>query len=63
MEEDFIAAPFSAINLGSLDLLYSQKGMVKIEWTLSDGTAGKNHYLYGTPAFDLNKYKEWFKKL
>lgn len=63
MEKDFIAAPFSATNIGSLDLLYSQKGMVKIEWTLSDGTAGKNHYLYGTPAFDLNKYKEWFKKL
>ncbi len=63
LEKDFSAAPFSAAPLGKLDVLYSEQGMFKIEWTLDDGTEGKNHYLYGQPGFSLSDYKKWFSKI
>ena len=37
--------------------MFSEKRMLIIEWTLSDGTKGKNHYLAGFPPFDFETYK------
>jgi hypothetical protein len=36
--------------------------MFLIEWYI-DGKRYFNHYTFGYPAFDLEKYKEWYKKI
>ena len=50
--------------VGFVRLMFSEQRMLIIEWTLSDGTKGKNHYLAGFPPFNMNKYmKEWLPKI
>ena len=43
--------------IGFIKLMYSEKKLFIIEWTLSDGTSGRNHYLAGFPPFDFETYK------
>lgn len=48
--------------LDRIPMMYSEKGMLLIEWQI--GTEKFfNHYLYGMPGFELSKYKEWFETL
>ena len=38
----------------------SSKRFYLIEWN-GDGCSGKNHYMAGTPPFDLLVYKSWLE--
>ena len=58
----FTVAPNSNAHLGRVPVMYSEKGMLLLEWQI-DGENYFNHYLYGMPGFDLKKYKAWFEKL
>lgn len=50
--------------IGKVRLMFSEKKLFIIEWTLSDGTRGKNHYVAGYPPFSFEKYKnEWLPKI
>jgi len=44
-------------DLGFVELFYSDKRMLLIEWE-ANGVKGHNHYLAGYPAYEL----EWYKK-
>ncbi|MBQ8597101.1 MAG: hypothetical protein IJ409_04850 [Lachnospiraceae bacterium] len=59
---NFDVAPNSNASLGRVPVMYSDKGMLLIEWQIGEEKFF-NHYLYGMPGFDLKKYKEWFGKL
>lgn len=48
--------------LGEIPIMYSQKGMLLIEWMINDKRFF-NHYLYGYPAFNFNDYRRWHEKL
>lgn len=61
-EKEFTAAANANTLLGKIELMYSDKGMFKIEWE-TDKFSGFNTYLYGSPAFDLQKYKTWLEKI
>ncbi len=63
MEKDFTASPNANTNLGRIPLMYSDKGMFLIRWKLEDGTEAFNTYLFGSPAYDLEQYKGWLKKI
>ena len=52
------AAPNANTEVGFLPMMYSDKGMLLIEYTV-DGKPFVNTYLYGAPAFELEKYKGW----
>ena len=62
-EKDFTAGANCNTNLGSIPLMYSDKGMFLIEWELENGEKHFNTYLYGAPGFDLQKYKGWLEKI
>ncbi len=62
-EKEFTAKPNANTNLGRLPLMYSDKGMFIIEWETDDGKKEFNTYLYGAPAYSLEKYKEWLEKI
>ncbi|MBQ8397144.1 MAG: glycoside hydrolase family 2 [Clostridia bacterium] len=59
---DFTAAPNANTTLGKLSLMHSAQGMFLLRWTTDRGE-GFNTYLYGTPAFSLEKYKGWLEKI
>ncbi|MCK5739330.1 hypothetical protein KAH55_09115, partial [bacterium] len=40
----------------------SDQKLYLIEWTLNGKTFG-NHYISGFPAFSLDRYREWLKKI
>ena len=61
-EREFTAAANANTLLGKIELMYSDKGMFKIEWETGK-FSGFNTYLYGSPAFDLQKYKTWIEKI
>jgi len=61
-EKTFTAAPNANTNLGRIPLMYSDKGMLLIRWETDSGS-GFNTYLYGSPAFDLQRYKQWLQKI
>jgi hypothetical protein len=45
-------------------VFYSEQKLFIIEWTLSDGTSGKNHYVAGYPKFDFDTIKNsWVPKI
>jgi len=48
--------------LGEIPIMYSEQGMLLIEWTINNNKFF-NHYLYGFPAFDLRDYRRWQGKL
>lgn len=56
------AAPNANTEVGFLPMMYSDKGMLLIEYTV-DGKPFVNTYLYGAPAFDLNRYLGWLQKV
>lgn len=62
LEGSFTINPNENTSLGALPMMYSEQGMLLIEWEI-DGSRYFNHYLYGYPAFDLAAYKGWFQKL
>ena len=49
-------------DLQKVPVMYSDKGMFLIEWYI-DGVRYFNHYMFGYPGFNLEKYKEWYKKI
>lgn len=59
---EFSVAPNRNADLGRIPIMYSEKGMLLIEWRIGEEHFF-NHYLYGMPGFDLKKYKEWFSEL
>ena len=62
LQGGFAVAAGQKSTIGKLELRYSDKGMLLIEWFIN-GQRYFNHYLYGYPAFDVEKYKEWLEKL
>ncbi len=56
---DFCAEENSNTLLGRIPIMYSDKGMLLMEWNIG-GERHFNHYLYGAPAFDLAQYKYWY---
>lgn len=62
-EKEFTALPNSNTNLGRLPLMYSDKGMFIIKWQTDEGETAFNTYLYGSPAYSLEKYKSWLEKI
>ena len=61
-EGDFIAAKNGSTPVCRIETFYSEKKMLLFRWTLSDGTAGFNHYLCGYPPFSLSDYTAVMKK-
>lgn len=61
-ESEFSAKPNANTSLGKLNCMYSEKGMFLIEWNIN-GAICRNTYLYGSPAYSLEQYKKWLKKL
>ncbi len=56
-----IAAPHDKVTvIGSIPYCAADKRFYLIEWSGASGLAGKNHYLAGSPAFDLDDYKRWW---
>ncbi len=50
--------------IGNVGLMFSEQKMLIIEWTLDDGTCGKNHYLAGFPPFNYEQYRhKWLSKI
>lgn len=47
--------------LDNINLMYSDKLMLVIEWCI-DAKTYYNHYLCGYPAFDFESYKKWLGK-
>lgn len=60
-EKECIAGANKNTRLDKLPIMYSDKGMFLIEYTVN-GTPFINTYLYGTPAFDLDCYIKWMNK-
>ena len=50
--------------ISKVPLLFSEQKLLIIEWTLSDGTRGTNHYVAGCPKFDFETIKnKWIPKI
>ena len=62
LQGDFSVKENDNYILGEIPVMYSEKGMLLMEWTI-DGKRFYNHYLYGYPAFDLNDYRRWCEKI
>jgi len=41
----------------------SEQGLWIVEWTLSNGSEGRNHYIYGKPPFSIKEYESWLGKI
>lgn len=39
--------------------MYSDKKLFIIEWETDKFSDGSNHYIAGSPAFDLDTFKRW----
>ena len=57
----FTAAANASTKISSVPIYYSEQKMLIIDWTLDDGSTGRNHYLCGLPPFKLEKYTEWMR--
>lgn len=56
------SAPGSAVStVGSIPYCASDKRFYRIDWTTTTGVTGYNHYLAGTPPFDLATYRSWMQ--
>ena len=58
VEREFYADSNSNTTYDKVPLMYSDKGMMLIQWFV-DGNEYCNTYLYGSPEFSLDKYKKW----
>lgn len=56
-----ILPPNSCKKINRLNYSMGEKHFYVIEWTYN-GITAKNHYLSGTPPFDLNEYLGWLKQ-
>lgn len=61
LEGDFNAPANRNITLGSLRTPRSDKELYIMEWEADGGEHNFNHYLFGSPAFDLDTCKRWLK--
>jgi beta-mannosidase len=52
----------ASTTLSSIPFFNSEKRFYFIEWKSEIGT-GRNHYLAGHPAFDLETYRGWLAKV
>jgi beta-mannosidase len=59
---DFSISPYSKATLGKIRVSRGEQKMLVIEWE-TDGKKFLNHYLLGSPPFNLTKYIEWMKTL
>jgi beta-mannosidase len=48
--------------LGKIRISHSDSSVLLIQWTINEEIYG-NHYLLGYPAFSLDTYKGWLKKI
>jgi len=63
-EQDFAIPANGRINPAALDADAGRQKMLLLSWTLDDGTRGVNHYLCGTPAFELEQYRrQWLPQI
>ena len=62
MNGEFSSVPNSNITIGKIKISRSEKRMFLIQWSYEGKTYG-NHYMLGYPPFDLDKYKNWMKKI
>jgi beta-mannosidase len=53
----------SVTHLGSLPFFAAEKRFYRIDWTTRDGVSSYNHYLAGSPPFDLSTYRRWIEQL
>ena len=58
LETAFCAKANASTKIGELNLFYSDKKFLIIEWTIN-GQASYNHYLCGEFPFSLEQYKQW----
>ena len=64
LEKDFSVDENVNRSVGFVKLMFSEHKLLIIEWSLSDGTKGKNHYLAGFPPFNMSKYiNGWLPKI
>ena len=61
LEGNTILAPNSCRNLGRLFYSMGEKHFYLIEWEC-DGVKGRNHYMAGTPPFDLKTCIGWLEQ-
>ncbi len=61
-EGNFNAGPNCNTRLVKIPVMYSNKRMLIIEWTVI-GKTSFNTYLCGTPGFDFQKYKFWLERI
>ena len=61
-EGSFVAPANTSTLIARLPIYYSEQRMLIFRWD-ADGERGINHYLCGTPAFSLDTYREWMKRL
>ncbi len=58
---EFKADKNSNEKLSAINLMYSDKKFLVIEWMINNQTF-YNHYLCGYPAFDFKMYKQWLEE-
>lgn len=61
-EGEFCIAPNTSKTLSQIPLMYSDKALYIITWTI-EGKEYRNHYLAGYPPFDFSKYKEYLEEI
>lgn len=53
----------SVTPLGSIPFFAAEKRFYRIEWATQSGARGRNHYLAGSPPFDLAVYRRWIERI
>jgi len=61
-EGGFSVAPNRNQHFNNIPMMYSEKRMLIIEWSIN-GQTFFNTYLCGYPPFDFEQYKGWLKKI
>lgn len=62
LEGEYESKANENVELGKLAVFHSDKKLFLMEWT-ADGKRYVNHYLLGMPAFSLEQYRGWLKKI
>lgn len=61
-EGRFVSFPNQNVELGQVRISRGEQKMLLLQWKVGEATSG-NHYLFGVPCFDLEKYRDWLKKI
>ena len=59
----FAVAADGRSDVAALPVITGERKMLLLSWQLDSGETGVNHYLCGTPAFDLAQYRHWLTVL